>query len=115
MRKQRIVDPAHEPKTGTAERGRLIHREMLFLAGFLREHGSLIRLELVELSPNFHSDVDGVVDSVDLGKLIVTSFLRKIFLFEVMSAHLYVVLVYACTILSCVACFFKDLACIILL
>ena len=71
------VDPIHAPATGTAVRGGLTYREMLFIAEYLCECGNLIGLELVELNPNLCSDVDGVTDTIDLGKLIITSFLGK--------------------------------------
>lgn len=71
------VDPIHAPATGTAVRGGLTYREMLFIAEYLCEVGNLIGLELVELNPQLCSDVDGVTDTIELGKLIITSFLGK--------------------------------------
>ena len=70
------VDPTHAPATSTAARGGLMC-EMLFVAECSCECGNLIGLELVELNPNLCSDVDGVTDAIDLGKMIVTSFLGK--------------------------------------
>ena len=71
------VDPIHAPATGTAVRGGLTYREMLFIAEFLCESGNLTGLELVELNPNLCQDLSGVSDTIDLGKLIITSFLGK--------------------------------------
>jgi len=70
------VDPLHAPATGTAVRGGLTFREMLFVAEFLCDCGNLIGMELVELNANL-SDGSGVGDTMDLGKLIITSFLGK--------------------------------------
>jgi len=52
------LDPFFAPSTGTAVRGGLTFREGNFICEFLAESGKLSSMELVEVNPSLHSDMD---------------------------------------------------------
>lgn len=52
------LDPFFAPHTGTAVRGGLTFREGNFICEYLSETGRLTSMELVEINPSLHTDVD---------------------------------------------------------
>ena len=52
------LDPFFAPSTGTAVRGGLTFREGNFICEYLAESGKLSSMELVEVNPSLHSDMD---------------------------------------------------------
>lgn len=52
------LDPFFAPHTGTAVRGGLTFREGVFICESLAETKRLTSMELVEVNPSLHSDID---------------------------------------------------------
>ena len=52
------LDPFYAPHTGTAVRGGLTFREGVFLCESLAETGRLTSMELVEVNPSLHTDIN---------------------------------------------------------
>jgi arginase len=52
------LDPFFAPNTGTAVRGGLTFREGVFLCESLAETGRLTSMELVEINPSLHTDIN---------------------------------------------------------
>ena len=52
------LDPVFAPSTGTAVRGGLTFREGNFICEYLAASGKLTSMELVEVNPSLHSDLD---------------------------------------------------------
>ena len=52
------LDPFYAPSTGTAVRGGLTFREGNYICEALAESGKMTSMELVEVNPSLHSDMD---------------------------------------------------------
>ena len=52
------LDPFYAPHTGTAVRGGLTFREGVFLCESLAETGRMTSMELVEVNPSLHTDIN---------------------------------------------------------
>ena len=52
------LDPFFAPSTGTAVRGGLTFREGNFICEYLCDTGKLSSMELVEVNPSLHNNVD---------------------------------------------------------
>jgi arginase len=66
------LDPFFAPSTGTAVRGGLTFREGNFICESLCETGKLASLELVEVNPSLHSNVDAQ-STVDMALTLLGS------------------------------------------
>eukprot|EP00045_Choanoeca_perplexa_P015436 m.193806 g.193806 ORF g.193806 m.193806 type:complete len:379 (+) comp16990_c0_seq1:134-1270(+) len=68
-------DPAIAPSTGTAVRGGLTYREAHFVAEAAADSHMLGSMDIVEVNPNFHGQMDDDLgeETVELGIGIVTS------------------------------------------
>lgn len=70
------LDPFFAPSTGTAVRGGLTFREGNFICEELAETGRLSSMELVEVNPSLHSNVDAK-RTIDMAMTIISSSLGQ--------------------------------------
>ncbi len=66
------LDPFFAPSTGTTVRGGLTFREGNFICESLAESGKLTSMEIVEVNPSLHSDVDAK-DTIDMAITLIGS------------------------------------------
>ena len=66
------LDPFFAPSTGTAVRGGLTFREGNFICEYLHATGKLSSMELVEVNPSLHNNVDAQL-TVDVSMTIIGS------------------------------------------
>jgi arginase len=66
------LDPFYAPSTGTAVRGGLTFREGNFICEALSESGKMTSMELVEVNPSLHSDMDAKA-TIDMAMTLIGS------------------------------------------
>jgi arginase len=66
------LDPFFAPHTGTAVRGGLTFREGNFICEALSESGRLTSMELVEVNPSLHQDMDSKL-TIDMALTLIGS------------------------------------------
>ena len=66
------LDPFYAPHTGTAVRGGLTFREGCYLCEALEATGRLTSMELVEVNPSLHGDIDSK-KTIEMGLALIGS------------------------------------------
>lgn len=66
------LDPFYAPSTGTAVRGGLTFREGNYICEALAESEKLTSMELVEVNPSLHSDMDAKA-TIDMAMTLIGS------------------------------------------